>query len=245
MSWPNGDYFVFHTWCKSLSVMHPILGIPLHSMMQWVIHWVQLGILCFQQSTVDHRAGNWWKTSRDLTSCILLQSIWNLCNEMAEKTYEFVLCWLNGSFALHVDWQTPVEDVPLAIAPFQGRVLVGVGKLLRIYDLGKKKLLRKCENKVRPSTYMFVWRCFSLQTLGSRQISLSVPCGHFLVTFFCRSGVVLHHSLRLLGEKSHQVLLLNVLWFKSWCVTVTFLNILFWLLKWSELFICSLHFTLS
>lgn len=45
-------------------------------------------------------------------------------------------------------WQTPVEDVPLAIAPFQGRVLIGVGKLLRIYDLGKKKLLRKCENKV-------------------------------------------------------------------------------------------------
>lgn len=41
-----------------------------------------------------------------------------------------------------------MEDVPLAIAPFQGRVLVGVGKLLRIYDMGKKKLLRKCENKV-------------------------------------------------------------------------------------------------
>lgn len=39
--------------------------------------------------------------------------------------------------------------MPLAIAPFQGRALVGVGKLLRIYDLGKKKLLRKCENKVR------------------------------------------------------------------------------------------------
>lgn len=37
----------------------------------------------------------------------------------------------------------------MAIAPFQGRVLVGVGKLLRIYDMGKKKLLRKCENKVR------------------------------------------------------------------------------------------------
>ena len=50
------------------------------------------------------------------------------------------------------DWQTPVEDVPLAIAPFQGRVLVGVGKLLRIYDLGKKKLLRKCENKVKSTT---------------------------------------------------------------------------------------------
>lgn len=37
----------------------------------------------------------------------------------------------------------------MAIAPFQGRAMVGVGKLLRIYDMGKKKLLRKCENKVR------------------------------------------------------------------------------------------------
>lgn len=51
-------------------------------------------------------------------------------------------------FLVCFPWQTPVEDVPLAIAPFQGRVLVGVGKLLRIYDMGKKKLLRKCENKV-------------------------------------------------------------------------------------------------
>lgn len=41
-----------------------------------------------------------------------------------------------------------MEEVPAAIAPFQGRVLIGVGKLLRVYDLGKKKLLRKCENKV-------------------------------------------------------------------------------------------------
>lgn len=45
--------------------------------------------------------------------------------------------------------KTPVEEVPGAITPFQGRVLIGVGKFLRIYDLGKKKLLRKCENKVQ------------------------------------------------------------------------------------------------
>jgi len=45
--------------------------------------------------------------------------------------------------------RTPVEDTPGAIVPFQGRILVGVGKYLRIYDFGKKKLLRKCENKVR------------------------------------------------------------------------------------------------
>lgn len=45
-----------------------------------------------------------------------------------------------------------MEDVPLAIPPFQGSVLVAVGKLLRIYDLRKKKLLLKCENKVRRGT---------------------------------------------------------------------------------------------
>ena len=42
---------------------------------------------------------------------------------------------------------TAIEDVPHAICPFQGRVVIGVGRLLRIYDLGKKKMLRKCENK--------------------------------------------------------------------------------------------------
>jgi len=35
----------------------------------------------------------------------------------------------------------------MAMSPFKGRLLVGVGNRLRIYDLGKKKLLRKCENK--------------------------------------------------------------------------------------------------
>ena len=43
--------------------------------------------------------------------------------------------------------KTPVDDVPGSICGFQGRVLIGVGRFLRIYDLGKKKLLRKCENK--------------------------------------------------------------------------------------------------
>ena len=33
--------------------------------------------------------------------------------------------------------KTPIDDVPSALCAFQGRLLVGVGKLLRIYDLGK------------------------------------------------------------------------------------------------------------
>ena len=47
--------------------------------------------------------------------------------------------------------KTTLDEIPYAMCSFQGRVLVGVGKLLRLYDLGKKKLLRKCENKVSSS----------------------------------------------------------------------------------------------
>jgi splicing factor 3B subunit 3 len=44
--------------------------------------------------------------------------------------------------------QTETDDVPLAIMAFQGKLAAGVGKALRLYDIGKKKLLRKVENKV-------------------------------------------------------------------------------------------------
>uniref|UniRef100_A0A7S2F9J7 DNA damage-binding protein 1 n=1 Tax=Octactis speculum TaxID=3111310 RepID=A0A7S2F9J7_9STRA len=52
---------------------------------------------------------------------------------------------------LHFQHKTEVEDVPLALAEFQGRLLVGLGKTLRIYDLGKRKLLRKAENRTFPT----------------------------------------------------------------------------------------------
>lgn len=45
---------------------------------------------------------------------------------------------------------TPTDEPPLALCAFQGRLLAGLGRSLRLYDLGKKKLLRKCENKSMP-----------------------------------------------------------------------------------------------
>lgn len=50
--------------------------------------------------------------------------------------------------------RTPVDEVPMALCPHNGKLLAGVGRMLRLYDLGKKKLLRKCENKVRIRHYM-------------------------------------------------------------------------------------------
>lgn len=50
--------------------------------------------------------------------------------------------------SLELVHKTTVDNVPTAICGFQGRVLIGIGRILRLYDIGKKKLLRKCENKV-------------------------------------------------------------------------------------------------
>ena len=47
--------------------------------------------------------------------------------------------------------RTPVEAPPLALAAFRGRLLVAVGASARLYDLGKRKLLRKAETRVAPA----------------------------------------------------------------------------------------------
>ena len=41
--------------------------------------------------------------------------------------------------------KTAVGGIPGALAAFKGRLLAGVGPIVRLYDLGKKKLLRKSE----------------------------------------------------------------------------------------------------
>ena len=58
--------------------------------------------------------------------------------------------------------KTKVDDPPLAILGFQGRLLAGIGPILRLYDLGMKQLLRKCQAPVVPRTIV------GLQTQGSR-----------------------------------------------------------------------------
>jgi splicing factor 3B subunit 3 len=40
-----------------------------------------------------------------------------------------------------------VENLPLAFHPFRNHILIGVGNVLRYYEIGKKKLLKKAENR--------------------------------------------------------------------------------------------------
>lgn len=73
--------------------------------------------------------------------------------------------------------KTKVEEPPMALLAFQGRLLVGIGNALRIYDLGKKQLLRKAQADVAPHLIV------SLQTQGSRIIVGDVQHGVTMVVY--------------------------------------------------------------
>ncbi|KAF8331909.1 CPSF A subunit region-domain-containing protein [Cantharellus anzutake] len=82
------------------------------------------------------------------------------CSTGVLRTYRL----LDEGRTLEFLHETEVDDVPTALVGFRGRLLAGVGKALRIYDIGKKKLLRKCENKSFASAIM------TLNTQGYRII---------------------------------------------------------------------------
>ncbi|KLU84269.1 pre-mRNA-splicing factor RSE1, variant [Magnaporthiopsis poae ATCC 64411] len=58
--------------------------------------------------------------------------------------------------------KTKVEEPPMALLPFQGKLVAGIGRSLRIYDLGLRQMLRKAQSDVAPGVIV------TLQTQGSR-----------------------------------------------------------------------------
>ena len=59
---------------------------------------------------------------------------------------------VKGSTHLDLEHKTEVDAPVLAMCPFHRRLLVGVGNALRLYDMGKVKMLQKCENRNFPAT---------------------------------------------------------------------------------------------
>mmetsp|Transcript_5259 Transcript_5259/g.8138 ORF Transcript_5259/g.8138 Transcript_5259/m.8138 type:complete len:95 (-) Transcript_5259:683-967(-) len=43
--------------------------------------------------------------------------------------------------------KTPCEFIPSAFSESRGRIVCGVGNILRIYEIGQQKLLRKFDNR--------------------------------------------------------------------------------------------------
>lgn len=68
------------------------------------------------------------------------------CEGGAIRLYRF----LGDGRRLELLHATPTEGVVGALTAFQGRLLAGVGPRLRLFDLGRRKLLRKCESPALP-----------------------------------------------------------------------------------------------
>ncbi|KAJ7287318.1 CPSF A subunit region-domain-containing protein [Mycena rebaudengoi] len=77
----------------------------------------------------------------------------------------------SGEIELH--HKTEIDGIPLVLLPFQGRLAAGVGQALRIYEIGKQKMLRKAENKSFASTIVTLNAQGSRIIVGDMQESLT------------------------------------------------------------------------
>lgn len=73
-------------------------------------------------------------------------------NPVKQTTSHIVLYRIIHGDRFQLLHRTPIDDGPvLAMAHFQGRLLVGIGKSLRLFEMGKRQLLRKCELRGLPT----------------------------------------------------------------------------------------------
>ena len=87
------------------------------------------------------------------------------------RIYEFLEDGKSLSF-LH---STEVDAIPRAMVAFKGKLLAGIGPCVKLFDLGKKRLLRKCEYKMLPADVV------SLHAFGSRvYVGDSYESVHFM-----------------------------------------------------------------
>ena len=158
-------------WASLVRVLHPITGrtLELVSLEQDEAA-VSLALCRFSSAAASKDAGCYYVLVGVARRMRLLDRAHQGCEVL---TFRFDAD-LEHLVLLH---RTAVEDVPRAIAPFQGRVVVGVGKLLRLYDLGKKKLLKKCENKS-------IANCIStVNTYGNRIFVSDIQESYFFLRY--------------------------------------------------------------
>ena len=82
---------------------------------------------------------------------------------LGHKESHVVLYRVVNGERLQLLHRTKVDDGPvLSLVHFQGRLLVGVGQIVRLYEMGKRQLLKKCELRGFPTMVK------TLQAAGDR-----------------------------------------------------------------------------
>jgi splicing factor 3B subunit 3 len=95
----------------------------------------------------------------------------------SSEGYLHVYRFQEGGRELEFIHKTKIEEPPMALIPFQGKLLAGIGKTLRLYDLGMRQMLRKAEAEVTSQQIV------SLSTQGSRVIVGDVQQGITYVAY--------------------------------------------------------------
>lgn len=93
------------------------------------------------------------------------------------EAYIYVYRFQEEGRELEFIHKTKIEEPPSALIPFQGKLLAGVGKTLRIYDLGMRQMLRKSQADVAAHHIV------SLNAQGSRIVVGDVQQGITYVTY--------------------------------------------------------------
>ena len=141
--------------------------------------------------------------------------------------------------------RTEMEDVALAVSEFKGRVLIGVGKWLRLYDMGRKKLLKKCENKHLTNKIMTIhsngYRIFVTDVQDSVTFLKYKPVENQMIIFaddpcqrFCMASCIVDYDTLAVTDKFGTLSVLRLpedvndqveddptgaraLWDRGWC----------------------------
>eukprot|EP00917_Polyrhabdina_sp_WS-2016_P013711 GHVP01030037.1.p1 GENE.GHVP01030037.1~~GHVP01030037.1.p1 ORF type:complete len:1239 (+),score=229.74 GHVP01030037.1:2261-5977(+) len=88
------------------------------------------------------------------------------------------------NFSLTLLHSTPVEDAPMCLTTWNGRLLASVGSRIRIYALGKKKLLKKCEYRNMPECV--TW----LRVIGDRVFAADIREGFHVLRYREKENVL-------------------------------------------------------
>eukprot|EP00039_Didymoeca_costata_P018972 m.335766 g.335766 ORF g.335766 m.335766 type:complete len:1204 (-) comp17672_c0_seq1:1765-5376(-) len=154
----------------SVCVVDPLAGKTLHSL-DLETNEVPVSVCAIQFSAVHDgfqyiivgTVTDWDIKAQKFSACHLLT--YRLIGEGDRRT------------TLELVHRTSVEAVPAALHAFNGRLLAGIGNLLRLYDIGKRKLLRKCENKGIPNLVVHI------TSMGHRILACDLKESYFWVRY--------------------------------------------------------------
>lgn len=151
--------------------------------------------LCKQALDVDEAAlccvvCRFWEFD---SPCLVVGTAYNLtlrprkCLTASIKVYAY-----NSDYTLTLLHSTPVESQPLALCAWDGRLIVSLGKKLRIYALGRKRLLKKCEYRAIPEAVSWL-----------RVVKDRIYAGDVREGFMILKYKTAENQLQVVAEESH------------------------------------------